>query len=213
MPAPSRECPKNMVMGPCGGVRANGDCELAARPCAFPVPERWVDPVPAVPLRSLPLILTDFTSEPYSAASHRSVAAVLAPTSDAVLVGDHQRHPDFPPALLALLLQDVGARPWVTLTCRDRNRVALEQELAALRHLEVDAVLCVTGDGRPSTRPGAAPVFDLDGPRLTALAAAAGIPAVVPETSTARSPLVSARLRRTPLESTHTLFGSLPSRA
>jgi methylenetetrahydrofolate reductase (NADPH) len=38
MPAPSGECPKNMVMGPCGGVRANGDCELAARPCAFPVP-------------------------------------------------------------------------------------------------------------------------------------------------------------------------------
>ena len=112
--------------------------------------------MPAVPLRSVPLILTDFTSEPYSAASHRSVAAVLAPVSDAVLVGDHQRHPDFPPALLASLLQDAGARPWVTLTCRDRNRVALEQELAALRHLDVDAVLCVTGDGRPRTRPGAA---------------------------------------------------------
>ena len=184
MAAPSGECPKNMVMGPCGGVRANGDCEIAARPCAFPVPERWADPVPAVPLRSVPLILTDFTSEPYSAASHKSVAAVLAPVSDAVLVGDHQRHPDFPPALLASLLQDVGVRPWVTLTCRDRNQAALEQELAALRHLDVDAVLCVTGDGRPRTRPGA-PVFDLDGPRLTALAAAAGIPAVVPETPSA----------------------------
>jgi methylenetetrahydrofolate reductase (NADPH) len=150
-----------------------------------PVPERWAEPVPAGPLRSVPLILTDFTSEPYSPASHKSVAAVLAPVSDAVLVGDHQRHPDFPPALLASLLQDVGARPWVTLTCRDRNRVALEQELAALRHLDVDAVLCVTGDGRPRTRPGAAPVFDLDEPRLTAPAAAAGIPAVVPETPAA----------------------------
>ena len=174
-----------MVMGPCGGVRANGECELAPRPCAFTVPERWTDPVPAVPLRSVPLILTDFTSEPYSAVSHRSVAAVLAPVSDAVLVGDHQRHPDFPPSLLASLLQDAGARPWVTLTCRDRNRVALEQELAALRHRDVDAVLCVTGDGRPRTHPGAAPVFDLDGPRLTALAAAAGIAAVVPETPAA----------------------------
>jgi methylenetetrahydrofolate reductase (NADPH) len=181
---PHQGCPKNMVMGPCGGVRADGDCELESRPCAFPVPARWPDPVPAVPLRSTPLILTDFTSEPYSAASHRSVAAVLAPCSDAVLVGDHQRHPDFPPALLASLLLDAGARPWITLTCRDRNRVALEQELAALRQLEVDAVLCVTGDGRPRARPGA-PVFDLDGPRLTALAAAAGIPAVVPETPAA----------------------------
>jgi methylenetetrahydrofolate reductase (NADPH) len=174
-----------MVMGPCGGVRADGDCELAPRPCAFPVPERWTDPVPPVPLRSVPLILTDFSSEPYSAAVHRAVAAVLAPACDAVLVGDHQRHPDFPPTLLASLLQDAGVRPWVTLTCRDRSRVALEQELAGLRHLDVDAVMCVTGDGRPLTRPGAAPVFDLDGPRLTALAAAAGISAVVPETPAA----------------------------
>jgi 5,10-methylenetetrahydrofolate reductase len=173
-----------MVMGPCGGVRADGDCELARRPCAFPVPARWADPVPAVPVRSVPLVLTDFTSEPYSAASHRSVASALAPSSDAVLVGDHQRHPDFPPAVLASLLLDAGARPWITLTCRDRNRVALEQELAALRLLDVDAVLCVTGDGRPLTRPGAA-VFDLDGPRLTALATAAGIAAVVPETPAA----------------------------
>jgi 5,10-methylenetetrahydrofolate reductase len=137
--------------------------------------------VPPVPLRSVPLVLTDFTSEPYSAASHRLVAGILAPASDAVLAGDHQRHPDFPPAVLASLLQDAGARPWITLTCRDRNRVALEQELAALRHLDVDAVLCVTGDGRPRTRPGAAQVFDLDGPRLAALAASAEIPAVVPE--------------------------------
>jgi 5,10-methylenetetrahydrofolate reductase len=174
-----------MVMGPCGGVRADGDCELEPRPCAFPVPERWADPVRAVPLRSVPLIVTDFTSEPYSAASHRSVAAILAPVSDVVLVGDHQRRPDFPPSVLAWLLQDVGARPWITLTCRDRNRVALEQELAALRELDVAAVLCVTGDGRPRTNPGAAQVFDLDGPRLTALAAAAGLSAVAAETPAA----------------------------
>ena len=182
---PLEGCPKHMVMGPCGGVRADGGCELASRPCAFPFPVRWADPVPAVPLRSVPLILTDFSSQPYSAAVHKTVAAILAPASDAVLAGDHQRHPDFPPALLASLLHDAGARPWVTLACRDRNRVALEQELAALRHLGVDAVLCVTGDGRLVARPGAVQVFDLDGPRLAALAATSGIPAVVPETPAA----------------------------
>ena len=96
MPAPSGGCPKNMVMGPCGGVLADGHCELAPRPCAFPVPERWAEPVPAVPLRPAPLILTDFTSEPYLAATHRSVATVLAPASDAVLAGDHQPHPTSP---------------------------------------------------------------------------------------------------------------------
>ena len=76
----------------------------------------------------------------------------------------------------------------MTLTCRDRNRVALDQELAALRHSEVAAVLCVTGDGLPCGKrrgSGPAQVFDLDGPRLTALASAAGIPAVVAETPAA----------------------------
>ena len=49
---------------------------------------------------------------------------------------------------LASILQQAGARPWITLSCRDRNRVVLEQELRGLRELGVDAVLCVTGDAR-----------------------------------------------------------------
>ena len=74
-------------------------------------------------------------------------------------------------------------RPWMTLACRDRNRIVLEQELAGLRHLGVDAVLCVTGDARGyDVRPDVTQVFDLDGPRLAALAAAIGLPAAVPET-------------------------------
>ncbi|MFC7571210.1 hypothetical protein ACFQX8_01275 [Klenkia terrae] len=48
-----------------------------------------------------------------------------------------------------------GGRPWVTLACRDRNRLVLEQELAGLALVGVDGVLCVTGDGRgPGVRPG-----------------------------------------------------------
>ncbi len=176
-------CPKHMVMGPCGGVRADGGCEVDPRPCAFPAPAAWADPVPAVPLGTVPLILTDFSSEPYSVPAHTAVAGILAPVSDAVLVGEHQDRPDFPPALLASLLQQAGARPWITLSCRDRNRIVLEQELRGLRQLGVDAVLCVTGDARAyDIRPDATQVFDLDGPRLAALAAATGIPAAVPET-------------------------------
>lgn len=178
-------CPKHMVMGPCGGVRADGGCEVVPRPCAFPVPEPWADPVPAVPLRTVPLILTDFSSEPYSALTHRSVAATLAASSDAVLVGDHQNRPDFPPTLLASMLLEAGTRPWITLTCRDRNRLVLEQELAGLCQLGVDAVLCVTGDAAPPGRSGVTQVFDLDGPRLAALAASAGLPAAVAETPAA----------------------------
>ena len=75
-----------------------------------------------------------------------------------------------------------GGRVWTTLACRDRNRVVLEQELAGLAAVGVDGVLCVTGDGRGvSVRPGVTQVFDLDGVRLTALAAGMGLAVAVPE--------------------------------
>ena len=110
----------------------------------------------------------------------------MAPSCNAVLVGEHQNRPDFPPALLASILQDAGTRPWMTLACRDRNRIVLEQELTGLRQLGVDAVLCVTGDARAyDVRPDVTQVFDLDGPRLAALAASVGIAAAVPETPAA----------------------------
>ena len=186
-PAGPGSCPKRMVMGPCGGVRADGSCEVAPRPCVFPAPVEWTGPASApVPLRTVPRILTDFSSEPWSAAMLASVAAVLGPACDAVLVGEHQDRPDFPPTLHASLLMAAGVRPWMTLTCRDRNRIVLEAELTGLRELGVDAVLCVTGDARAyDVRPDVTQVFDLDGTRLAALAASVGVPAAVAETPTA----------------------------
>jgi 5,10-methylenetetrahydrofolate reductase len=76
-----------------------------------------------------------------------------------------------------------GGVPWITLTCRDRNRVVLESELAGLAvGGDADGVLTVTGDGRAQgVRPGVTQVFDLDGPRLASLAADAGLPVAVPE--------------------------------
>jgi methylenetetrahydrofolate reductase (NADPH) len=184
--AAAASCPKHMVMGPCGGVRADGGCEVQPHPCAFEAPVPWPEPVPPVPLRATPLILTDFSSEPYSVPMLTAVAAVLAPSCDAVLVGEHQDRPDFPPTLHASLLLQAGVRPWLTLACRDRNRIVLEQELTGLRHVGVDAVLCVTGDARAyDVRPDVTQVFDLDGTRLTALAASTGLSAAVPETITA----------------------------
>ena len=155
-------CPKHMLLGPCGGVRADGGCEVVPDPCVFPVPVQWAgSPVPPVPLRAVPLILTDFSSEPYSVRMLRTVATTLAPSCDAVLVGEHQDRPDFPPALLASMLQEAGVRPWMTLACRDRNRIVLEEELFGLRHRGVNAVLCVTGDARAyDVRPDVTQVFD-----------------------------------------------------
>jgi 5,10-methylenetetrahydrofolate reductase len=111
-----------------------------------------------------------------------TLAGILGGSCDALLVGEHQDQPDFPPTLMAQLLLSHGARPWLTLTCRDRNRVVLEQELAGLALAGADGVLCVTGDGRaPGIRTDVTQVFDLDGTRLAALAASRGLAVAVPE--------------------------------
>jgi methylenetetrahydrofolate reductase (NADPH) len=182
-----------MEYGPCGGVRADLTCEMAPRPCPFAaVPEvvGWTgDPAPAAPpsallaaMRTRPVVLTDLTVRPFDAGNVAEVAGVLAGSCDALLVGEHQGRPDFPPTVLAELIRAAGAAPWITLSCRDRNRVVLEQELAGLAHVGVSGVLCVTGDGRaPGVRPEVTQVFDIDGTRLAALAAAAGLVVAVPE--------------------------------
>jgi 5,10-methylenetetrahydrofolate reductase len=128
-------------------------------------------------------VLTDFSAPPFDPAALTRIAQVVAPSSDAVLVGEHQNRPDFPPTLLASMLLEAGVRPWITLACRDRNRIVLEQELRGLREIGVDVALCVTGDARGyDVRPDVTQVFDLDGPRLAALATSVGLSAAVPET-------------------------------
>ncbi len=187
--APRAGCPKRMHHGPCGGVRVDGLCEMAATPCVFLEPSAWPEaPEPVGPGARVraPLVLTDLSTPPADASTLRRVVAVLAPTCDAVLAGDHQDRPDFPPSTLARLVDAAGGVPWVTLACRDRNRVTLEAELRALALDGLATVLCVTGDGRAyDVRPDVTQVFDLDGTRLASLAARSGLPVAVPETPTA----------------------------
>ncbi|MEQ3549501.1 methylenetetrahydrofolate reductase [Pseudonocardia nematodicida] len=182
-------CPKHMTFGPCGGVRPDLGCELGTGPCPFAtaplVP--WTGPpgpaaLPGALAGGGPVVLADLTNPPYDARALARLTRTLAGSCDALLLGQHHDTPDFPPTLLAMLVRDAGGRPWVTLTCRDRNRVVLEQDLAGLAAAGADAVFCVTGDARaPGMRPDATQVFDLDGTRLAALAARTGPAAVVPE--------------------------------
>ena len=197
---PVTGCPKRMVYGPCGGVRSDGACEMVAATCVFVQVGALAEissPDPAVastPIQA-PLVLTDLSTPPADAATLRSTARLLAPSCDALLVGDHQDRPDYPPSMLARLIADAGALPWVTLACRDRNRIALEQELRGLALDRLATVLCVTGDGRAfDVRPDVTQAFDLDGTRLAALAASLGLPVAVAETPTA--PPVEFRPRR-----------------
>ena len=60
-------------------------------------------------------------------------------------------------------LKDEGLNPIFQMTCRDRNRMALESDLLSAAMFGIDNVLCLTGDHtKLGDHPGAKPVFDLD---------------------------------------------------
>lgn len=188
-----QSCPKHMVHGPCGGVTAAGQCELGDRPCPFVALDRavpWDGPAPTVaravslpiedPLlaaaRNRPLVVADLPDAALDAASVRRAAAGLAGLVDAALFGDTGwARVQLPPSYRARLVAGEAVRPWAGLNCRDRNRVALEGELAALAEVGA-AVHCITGD-HPAVggRPDALAVFDIDSTELTALARRCGV--------------------------------------
>jgi 5,10-methylenetetrahydrofolate reductase len=65
------------------------------------------------------------------------------------------------------LILDRGGEPILQLTCRDRNRLALQSELLSAWVLGVKSVLCLTGDYvTVGDHPQAKPVFDLDSVQL-----------------------------------------------
>ncbi len=188
-----------MEYGPCGGVEFDGSCEVAATAggpgrCVFlETPTvRWHGDAPAHPelpaapssgaarmrqlLSTRPIVVADFPARALDAGSLDACAELLSGSVDAVLAGDSGlARVQFPPAYRASLLRAAGLEVWSGLTCRDRNRVAMEGELAALAHVGVAGVHCVTGDHtQTGRRPDAAPVFDVDSTQAAALARAAG---------------------------------------
>jgi 5,10-methylenetetrahydrofolate reductase len=61
------------------------------------------------------------------------------------------------------MLKNAGLTPILQLTCRDRNRIALQSELLGAAALGIENILCLTGDHtKMGDHPGAKPVFDLD---------------------------------------------------
>lgn len=195
------DCPKHMTYGPCGGVQADGTCEVASVVCPFAkgnlvswndtyTKSQTVTPAGQTFLQIMQhrsVVVTDLPTAPLSADSIRASADALAGYADAVLLGDHsEARVQFPPAYRAMLVHQAGLATWPGLNCRDRNRVALEGELAALAHANVAGVHCITGDHTASGhRPEARAVFDLDSTRLAALAQAAGVLVSVAESPAA----------------------------
>ncbi|MFC2071383.1 methylenetetrahydrofolate reductase [Chloroflexota bacterium] len=65
------------------------------------------------------------------------------------------------------LLKEKGLEPVLQMTCRDRNRIALQSDLLSAWVLGIENVLAITGD-LPSLgdHPQAKPVYDLDSVQL-----------------------------------------------
>ena len=75
-------------------------------------------------------------------------------------------------AAASILLQE-GIEPILQLTCRDRNRIALQSELMGAAALGIRNLLLLKGDDpKQGDQPDAKPVFDYDTAALTAVAVA-----------------------------------------
>jgi methylenetetrahydrofolate reductase (NADPH) len=70
------------------------------------------------------------------------------------------------------ILLDNGIEPVLQMTCRDRNRIALQADLLGAHALDIPNVLCLTGDPvRAGDQPNSRPVNELESVRLLKLAA------------------------------------------
>jgi methylenetetrahydrofolate reductase (NADPH) len=95
-------------------------------------------------------------------------AALLRDWVDAANVTDNQgssvRLASWAGSLAALA---AGLEPVMQMTCRDRNRIALQSDLLGAAALGITNVLVMTGDHpRSGDHPAAKPVFDLDSAEL-----------------------------------------------
>ncbi len=71
----------------------------------------------------------------------------------------------------SVFLKREGIEPIFQLTCRDRNRIALQSDLLSACSLGIENVLCLTGDHiKLGDHKSAKTVFDIDSVQLIAMA-------------------------------------------
>ena len=102
-----------------------------------------------------------------AAVRHR--AEILRGWVDAVNITDNQgSHVRLSSLAGSLASLDAGVEPVMQMTCRDRNRIALQSDLLSASALGIPNVLLMTGDHpKLGDHADAKPVFDLDSVQLT----------------------------------------------
>ncbi len=97
---------------------------------------------------------------------------LLKDNVDAINITDHQSSVMRYPSLGGcLLVKERGGEPVLQVTCRDRNRLALQADLLLAYSRGIVNVLCLTGDSIDvGDHKEARPVFDLDSVQLLKMA-------------------------------------------
>lgn len=70
----------------------------------------------------------------------------------------------------AILVMEEGLEPVIQMTCRDRNRIAIQSDLLGAAAFGIKNVLCLSGDHMTTgNHPQAKPVYDMDSISLIAM--------------------------------------------
>ncbi|MBO1004244.1 bifunctional homocysteine S-methyltransferase/methylenetetrahydrofolate reductase [Pseudogracilibacillus auburnensis] len=90
---------------------------------------------------------------------------------DAITLADNSlATPRISNVAIATILQELGIKPLVHLTCRDRNLIGLQSHLMGLHTLGITEMLAITGDPtKIGDFPGATSVFDVNSFKLIEL--------------------------------------------
>lgn len=99
-------------------------------------------------------------------------ARILKDYADAVNITDNQAASvRMSSVAVSAIIRNYGVEPVVQMTCRDRNRLAIQADLLGAAALGIPNLLCLGGDhGRWGDHPHAKNVFDLDSTHLIRLA-------------------------------------------
>ncbi len=148
------------------------------------------EPHPGLPLPILPGHVSAGRFERVLRAGHFAVTTELAPPDSADPEEVYARARLFDGAVDAInatdgsganchmssvavcaLLTRIGYSPVLQISCRDRNRIAIQGEILGGAAMGVCNLLCLSGDGvQAGDHPQAKPVFDLDSTTLLATA-------------------------------------------
>lgn len=182
-------CPKHMHNGPCGGVRVSGHCEASNQlPCPY------LDILEHLPWRNPNLYPVEHRyssgklEHALRAGAFVTIAEVYTPDSadlshlleqylplqehiTAVNIAEHALATPHTSTLAAAhLFEEAGIEAIINLTCRDRNRIALQGEILGAAALGIKNIFCITGDHpKLGDHPEAKAVFDLDSLELIGL--------------------------------------------